>query len=101
MRYAYQAIEKSYLVFDIQTRSNQDLNKEAAVEFNNVTTEKVNTKTVETPTFVTSDKDISAYDLSAFENGTLINMKDGLKVKQWRKDCARTVIRANNILAAT
>ena len=67
-------------------RPNQDLNKEAAVEFNNVTTEKVNTKTVETPTFVTSDKDISAYDLSAFENGTLINMKDGLKVKQWRKD---------------
>lgn len=69
-------------------RPNQDLNKEAAVEFNNVTTEKVNTKTVETPTFVTSDKDISAYDLSAFENGTLINMKDGLKVKQWRKDGA-------------
>ena len=67
-------------------RPNQDLNKEAAVEFNNVTTEKVNTKTVESPTFVTSDKDISAYDLSAFENGTLINMKDGLKVKQWRKD---------------
>lgn len=69
-------------------RPNQDLNKEAAVEFNNVTTEKVNTKTVESPTFVTSDKDISAYDLSAFENGTLINMKDGLKVKQWRKDGA-------------
>lgn len=69
-------------------RPNQDLNKEAAVEFNNVTTEKVNTKTVETPTFVTSDKDISAYDLSPFENGTLINMKDGLKVKQWRKDGA-------------
>lgn len=69
-------------------RPNQDLNKEAAVEFNNVTTEKVNTKTVETPTFVTSDKDISAYDLSVFENGTLINMKDGLKVKQWRKDGA-------------
>ena len=69
-------------------RPNQDLNKEASVEFNNVTTEKVNTKTVETPTFVTSDKDISAYDLSAFENGTLINMKDGLKVKQWRKDGA-------------
>ena len=67
-------------------RPNQDLNKEAAVEFNNVTTEKVNTKTVESPTFVTSDKDISAYDLSAFENGALINMKDGLKVKQWRKD---------------
>ena len=67
-------------------RPNQDLNKEASVEFNNVTTEKVNTKTVESPTFVTSDKDISAYDLSAFENGTLINMKDGLKVKQWRKD---------------
>lgn len=67
-------------------RPNQDLNKEASVEFNNVTTEKVNTKTVETPTFVTSDKDISAYDLSAFENGTFINMKDGLKVKQWRKD---------------
>lgn len=67
-------------------RPNQDLNKEAAVEFNNITTEKVNTKTVETPTFVTSDKDISAYDLSAFENGTFINMKDGLKVKQWRKD---------------
>ena len=67
-------------------RPNQDLNKEADVEFNNVTTEKVNTKTVETPTFVTTDKDISAYDLSAFENGTLINMKDGLKVKQWRKD---------------
>ena len=67
-------------------RPNQDLNKEASVEFNNVTTEKVNTKTVETPTFVTSDKDISAYDLSSFENGTLINMKDGLKVKQWRKD---------------
>lgn len=67
-------------------RPNQDLNKEAAVEFNNVTTEKVNTKTVESPTFVTSDKDISAYDLSLFENGTLINMKDGLKVKQWRKD---------------
>lgn len=67
-------------------RPNQDLNKEAAVEFNNVTTEKVNTKTVESPTFVTSDKDISAYDLSSFENGTLINMKDGLKVKQWRKD---------------
>lgn len=69
-------------------RPNQDLNKEAAVEFNNVTTEKVNTKTVESPTFVTSDKDISAYDLSPFENGTLINMKDGLKVKQWRKDGA-------------
>ena len=69
-------------------RPNQDLNKEAGVEFNNVTTEKVNTKTVESPTFVTSDKDISAYDLSAFENGTLINMKDGLKVKQWRKDGA-------------
>ena len=69
-------------------RPNQDLNKEASVEFNNVTTEKVNTKTVETPTFVTSDKDISAYDLSAFENGTFINMKDGLKVKQWRKDGA-------------
>ena len=69
-------------------RPNQDLNKEAAVEFNNVTTEKVNTKTVESPTFVTSDKDISAYDLSVFENGTLINMKDGLKVKQWRKDGA-------------
>ena len=67
-------------------RPNQDLNKEASVEFNNVTTEKVNTKTVESPTFVTSDKDISAYDLSPFENGTLINMKDGLKVKQWRKD---------------
>ena len=67
-------------------RPNQDLNKEAAVEFNNVTTEKINTKTVESPTFVTSDKDISAYDLSVFENGTLINMKDGLKVKQWRKD---------------
>ena len=70
-------------------RPNQDLNKEAAVEFNNVTTEKVNTKTVETPTFVTSDKDISAYDLSASENGTFINMKDGLKVKQWRKDGAK------------
>ena len=69
-------------------RPNQDLNKEASVEFNNVTTEKVNTKTVESPTFVTSDKDISAYDLSAFENGALINMKDGLKVKQWRKDGA-------------
>ena len=69
-------------------RPNQDLNKEASVEFNNVTTEKVNTKTVETPTFVTSDKDISAYDLSVFENGTFINMKDGLKVKQWRKDGA-------------
>lgn len=69
-------------------RPNQDLNKEASVEFNNVTTEKVNTKTVESPTFVTSDKDISAYDLSAFENGTFINMKDGLKVKQWRKDGA-------------
>ena len=69
-------------------RPNQDLNKEASVEFNNVTTEKVNTKTVETPTFVTSDKDISAYDLSAFENGAFINMKDGLKVKQWRKDGA-------------
>ena len=67
-------------------KPNQDLNKEASVEFNNVTTEKVNTKTVETPTFATSDKDISAYDLSAFENGTFINMKDGLKVKQWRKD---------------
>ena len=67
-------------------RPNQDLNKEASVEFNNVTTEKVNTKTVESPTFVTSDKDISEYDLSPFENGTLINMKDGLKVKQWRKD---------------
>ena len=67
-------------------RPNQDLNKEASVEFNNVTTEKVNTKTVESPIFVTSDKDISAYDLSPFENGTLINMKDGLKVKQWRKD---------------
>ena len=73
--------------FDVY-RPNQDLNKEANVEFNNVTTEKVNTKTVESPTFVTSDKDISAYDLSAFENGTLINMKDGLKVKQWRKDGA-------------
>lgn len=69
-------------------RPNQDLNKEASVEFNNVTTEKVKTKIVETPTFVTSDKDISAYDLSVFENGTLINMKDGLKVKQWRKDGA-------------
>ena len=69
-------------------RPNQDLNKEASVEFNNVTTEKVNTKTVESPTFVTSDKDISAYDLSVFENGTFINMKDGLKVKQWRKDGA-------------
>ena len=67
-------------------RPNQDLNKEAVVEFNNVTTEKVNTKTVESPTFVTSDKDISAYDLSLFENGALINVKDGLKVKQWRKD---------------
>ena len=67
-------------------RPNQDLNKEAAVEFNNITTEKVNAKTVESPTFVTSDKDISAYDLSASENGTLINMKDGLNVKQWRKD---------------
>ena len=69
-------------------RPNQDLNKEASVEFNNVTTEKVNTKTVETPIFVTSDKDISEYDLSPFENGTLINMKDGLNVKQWRKDGA-------------
>lgn len=67
-------------------RPNQDLNKEAVVEFNKVTTEKVNTKTVESPTFVTSDKDISAYDLSLFENGALINVKDGLKVKQWRKD---------------
>ena len=67
-------------------RPNQDLNKEAVVEFNNVTTEKVNTKTVESPTFVTSDKDISAYDLSLFENGALINVKDGLKIKQWRKD---------------
>ena len=67
-------------------RPNQDLNKEAVVEFNNVTTEKVNTKAVESPTFVTSDKDISAYDLSLFENGALINVKDGLKVKQWRKD---------------
>lgn len=67
-------------------RPNQDLNKEAVVEFNKVTTEKVNTKTVESPTFVTSDKDISAYDLSLFENGALINIKDGLKVKQWRKD---------------
>ena len=67
-------------------RPNQDLNKEASVEFNNVITEKVNAKTVETPTFVTSDKDISAYDLSVFENGAFINMKDGLKVKQWRKD---------------
>ena len=67
-------------------RPNQDLNKEAVVEFNNVTTEKVNTKTVESPTFVTSDKDISAYDLSLFENGAFINVKDGLKVKQWRKD---------------
>ena len=67
-------------------RPNQDLNKEAVVEFNKVTTEKVNTKTVESPTFVTSDKDISAYDLSLFENGALINVKDGLKIKQWRKD---------------
>ena len=67
-------------------KPNQDLNKEAVVEFNKVTTEKVNTKTVESPTFVTSDKDISAYDLSLFENGALINVKDGLKVKQWRKD---------------
>ena len=67
-------------------RPNQDLNKEAVVEFNNVTTEKVNTKAVESPTFVTSDKDISAYDLSLFENGALINVKDGLKIKQWRKD---------------
>ena len=67
-------------------KPNQDLNKEAVVEFNKVTTEKVNTKAVESPTFVTSDKDISAYDLSLFENGALINVKDGLKVKQWRKD---------------
>lgn len=67
-------------------RPNQDLNTDADVEFNSATTEWLNVKTFTTPTFVASEKDISTFDLSPYENGSLINMMDNLKARQWRKD---------------
>lgn len=67
-------------------RPNQDLNTDADVEFNSATTEWLNVKTFTTPTFVASDEDISTFDLSPYENGSLINMMDNLKARQWRKD---------------
>lgn len=67
-------------------RPNQNLNTDADVEFNSATTQWLNVHTFTTPTFVASDEDISTFDLSPYENGSLINMKDNLKARQWRKD---------------
>ena len=67
-------------------RPDQDLNTDADVEFHSATTEWLNVHTFTTPTFVASDEDISAFDLSPYANGSLINMMDNLKAKQWRKD---------------
>lgn len=67
-------------------RPNQDLNTDADVEFNSATTQWLNVHTFTTPTFVASDEDIATFDLSPYENGSLINMMDNLKAKQWRKE---------------